>query len=190
VLNSLAENGGLIRADGGQVVMTAGAKDALLANVVNNTDVIEARTVENRDGIITLLGGTTAGTVKVGGTLDASGLGLPPRSGADGQRDGGTIQALANHVGVMDGAIITANGTWNGGTILIGGDYQGKKPAVPTAQVTYLAPTAILSADGGVITPSPVLGKIGTKASATPARSSSGPTTPPGRMARSPPGAA
>jgi filamentous hemagglutinin family protein len=50
VLNSLAENGGLLRADGGRVVMTAGAKDALLASVVNNTGVIEARTVENHGG--------------------------------------------------------------------------------------------------------------------------------------------
>ena len=40
VLNSLAENGQLIRADGGQVLMLAGARDSLLASVVNNTGII------------------------------------------------------------------------------------------------------------------------------------------------------
>jgi trimeric autotransporter adhesin len=98
VLTSLAENGGLIRADGGQVFMTAGARDSLMASAVNNTGVIEARTVESHDGTITLLGGTTAGTVNVGGTLDTS----APNSG-----DGGLIETSAAHVKVADGARVT-----------------------------------------------------------------------------------
>jgi filamentous hemagglutinin family protein len=53
VLNSMAANGGLIRADGGQVLMSAGAQKALLASVVNNTGIIEARTLENHEGTIT-----------------------------------------------------------------------------------------------------------------------------------------
>src|ERR1700683_4920927 len=61
VWRSVAANGGLIRADGGQVIMTAGARDALLASVVNNTGVIEARTVGTHDGTITLLAGMTTG---------------------------------------------------------------------------------------------------------------------------------
>ena len=52
VLNSLADNSGVIRADGGQVLMSAGAQDALLASVVNNTGIIEANTVENHGGSI------------------------------------------------------------------------------------------------------------------------------------------
>ncbi|HWW04671.1 YDG domain-containing protein [Collimonas sp.] len=109
VLNSLAENGGLIRADGGRVIMTAGAKDALLASVVNNTGVIEARTVENQGGTITLLGGMAAGTVNVGGTLDAS----APNGG-----NGGFIETSAANVKVANDARITTAaalglaGTW------------------------------------------------------------------------------
>ena len=108
-LNNLAENGGLIQADGGTVVMSAGAKNALLASVVNNTGVIEARTVENHNGTVELLGGMTAGTVNVGGTLDAS----APAGG-----DGGFIETNAAHVEVANDAKVTTlaaagkTGTW------------------------------------------------------------------------------
>ncbi len=108
-LNNLAENGGLINADGGMVVMTAGAKNALLNSVVNNTGVIEARTVEKHNGTISLLGGMTAGTVNVGGTLDAS----APDGG-----NGGFIETSAAHVEVTNDAKITTAasmglaGTW------------------------------------------------------------------------------
>ena len=108
-LNNLAENKALIQADGGQVLMTAGAKDALLASVVNNTGVIEARTVQNNNGTIVLLGGMTAGTANVGGTLDAS----APNGG-----DGGFIETSAAQVNIAPDAQITTaaanglTGTW------------------------------------------------------------------------------
>jgi len=109
VLDSLAANGGLIRADGGQVLMTAGAEKSLLASVVNNAGVIEARTLENHDGAIKLLGGMTAGTVNVGGTLDAS----APMTG-----NGGSVETSAAHVEIAGGAKVTTaaamglNGSW------------------------------------------------------------------------------
>jgi filamentous hemagglutinin family protein len=108
-LNNLAENGGLIQADGGQVILNAGAKDAVLASVVNNTGIIEARTVENHAGTIILLGGMQSGTVNVGGTLDAS---APVRG------NGGFVETSAAHVKVADGTKITTaaqnglTGTW------------------------------------------------------------------------------
>jgi trimeric autotransporter adhesin len=97
-LNNLAANNQLIQADGGLVIMTAGAKEALLASVVNNTGVIEARTVQSHDGTIELLGGMTAGTVNVGGTLDAS----APEGG-----NGGFIETSAAHVEVAEDAKVT-----------------------------------------------------------------------------------
>ncbi|HUH56639.1 MAG TPA: YDG domain-containing protein, partial [Rhodanobacter sp.] len=108
-LNALAENRQLIVADGGQVLMSAGAKDALLASVVNNTGTIQAQTVQNRAGKIVLLGGMAAGTTHVAGTLDAS----APNSG-----DGGFIETSAAHVQVSDGTRISTlaaagnNGSW------------------------------------------------------------------------------
>lgn len=98
-LDNLAENGGLIRADGGHVIMNAGARDSLLASVVNNTGVIEAQGVEERAGTILLLGGMSAGTVQVGGTLDVS----APQHG-----DGGFIETSAAHVQIADGVRVTA----------------------------------------------------------------------------------
>jgi filamentous hemagglutinin family protein len=97
VFNALAENGGLIQADGGLVVMTAGAANSLLASVVNNTGTIEARTIQNHAGTITLLGGMQAGTVNVDGTLDAS---------AQNGGNGGAIETSAATVNVGDSARI------------------------------------------------------------------------------------
>ena len=97
-LNALAENGGLIQADGGQVLLSAGARDSLLASVVNNTGVIQARTVQEQEGKIVLLGGMAAGTTNVGGTLDAS----APNGG-----NGGFIETSAHTVNVADSASIT-----------------------------------------------------------------------------------
>ena len=108
-LNNLAENRQLIVADGGRVIMTAGAKDALLASVVNNTGVVQAQTVQNHNGTITLLGGMAAGQVNVGGTLDAS----APNGGS-----GGSIETSAAQFNLANDAHITAAaphgkaGTW------------------------------------------------------------------------------
>jgi filamentous hemagglutinin family protein len=98
VIKTLAENGGLIQADGGKVLMTAGAAKSLLASVVNNTGVIEARTVNQQGGTITLLGGMQNGAVNVAGTLDAS----APNGG-----NGGFIETSAAHVQVASDAKVT-----------------------------------------------------------------------------------
>src|SRR5476649_953510 len=71
-VNALVQNGGLIRADGGQVLLTAQSAGNLLQSAVNNTGVIQAQTVENHNGTIKLLGDRQSGSVNVSGTLDAS----------------------------------------------------------------------------------------------------------------------
>jgi trimeric autotransporter adhesin len=108
-LDNMAENRQLIVADGGQVLMTAGARDSLLASAVNNTGTVQAQSVQNHDGVITLLGGMEAGSVNVGGTLDAS----APNGG-----NGGKIETSAAHFKLATDAKITAAapagkaGTW------------------------------------------------------------------------------
>ncbi|MEL0168577.1 MAG: filamentous hemagglutinin N-terminal domain-containing protein [Pseudomonadaceae bacterium] len=104
-IDALVENHQLIRANGGQVVMTANATNALLQTVVNNTGIIEAQTLENQSGTIVLKGGFNGGTVNVAGTLDAS----APDSG-----DGGFIDTSGANVKVAGGTHVTTkanNGT-------------------------------------------------------------------------------
>ena len=98
VVNALVQNGGLIQSDGGQVMLTAQAAGSLMSSAVNNTGVIQAQTLVNRNGKISLLADMQKGTVNVIGTLDAS----APNGG-----DGGFIETSAAHVKVADGAHIT-----------------------------------------------------------------------------------
>ena len=108
-VGALVQNGGLIQADGGSVVLTAQAAGDLLKTVVNNTSVIEAHTIDTRGGTIKLLGDMQSGTVNAGGTLDAS----APVSG-----NGGFIDTSAAHVTMGDGLHVTTDaphgltGTW------------------------------------------------------------------------------
>ncbi len=95
---ALAYNGGLIQASGGSVLMTAQASNALLQTVVNNQGVIEAQTLEERNGSIVLLGGFEQDRVVVAGVLDAS----APNGG-----DGGFIETSAAVVQVLPAAQVT-----------------------------------------------------------------------------------
>ncbi len=118
-LNNLANNGGLVQADGGQVIMSAGARDALLASVVNNTGVIQAHTVQNVGGNITLLGDSVVHS----GRVDAS--------GATGADTGGRIAINARQVALLDGAL-HADGA-RGGQVSVSAPHLGQSAAI-TAQ--------------------------------------------------------
>jgi len=108
-VKALIQNGGLIQADGGQVLMTARAASELLKSAVNNTGVIEAQNVDMRSGTIKLLADSQSGVVNVSGTLDAS----APNGG-----NGGAIETSAATVNVADNAKVTTaapnglTGTW------------------------------------------------------------------------------
>jgi len=149
---ALAENRQLIQADGGTVIMTARAYDALLNTVVNNTGVIEARTIQNQGGEISLLGGADGGTVSVDGTLDAS----APDGG-----NGGLIETSGAHVHVADSARISTLATsGNSGTWLIdpadytvaatNGDITGAALGanLQTGNVTILSTQGTVNASG------------------------------------------
>jgi len=109
LVHALVQNGGLVQADGGQVLMTTQAAGSLLSTAVNNTGVIRAQTISTRGGTIKLLGDMQGGTVSAGGTLDAS----APNGG-----DGGFVETSAARVAVHDDARISTSaaygstGTW------------------------------------------------------------------------------
>jgi filamentous hemagglutinin family protein len=92
----------------------------------------------NPDGTVKLTGSnvtipTTPGTTIVSGKVDVS------------SQTGGTVTALGKRVGVID-ANINASGTNGGGTVLIGGDYQGKG-TLPNADRTYVDSKSVINAD-------------------------------------------
>lgn len=95
-LDALIENKEAIYADGGTVILTAKAADELLSAQVNNDGLIQARTIGDLTGAITLL--ADGGTTTVDGTLDAS----APSSG-----NGGFIETSGKRVTVVDSAMIT-----------------------------------------------------------------------------------
>jgi filamentous hemagglutinin family protein len=115
---ALVDNKQLIEANGGQVFMSAKAADAITTAMVNNSGIIEARTMQLVNGTVQMVTGTimlmsdmNVGTVNVGGTLDAS----APNGG-----DGGFIETSAAHVHIADDVnITTAAPSGNTGSWLI-----------------------------------------------------------------------
>ncbi|MEH1765344.1 CHAT domain-containing protein [Nostoc sp.] len=92
----------------------------------------------NPDGTVKLTASnvtipTTPGTTIVSGRVDVS------------SQTGGTVTALGKRVAVID-ANINASGTNGGGTVLIGGDYQGKG-TLPNADQTYVNSNSVIAAD-------------------------------------------
>ncbi|MHC5759952.1 CHAT domain-containing protein [Nostoc sp.] len=95
----------------------------------------------NPDGTVQLTGSkvtipTTPGTTIVSGKVDVS------------SQAGGTVTALGKKVAVVD-ANINASGTNGGGTVLIGGDYQGKG-TLPNADQTYVDSNSVINADSNL----------------------------------------
>ena len=102
VINALVENNSSIRADGGLVILSTQAANSVLDNAVNNTGVIQARSLDNKAGTIRLLAGTESGsTVVLNGTLDASAL---------GDSEPGLIETSANQLIVTSNSVVTTMG--------------------------------------------------------------------------------
>ena len=108
-VRTLIENKQLIVADGGQVLMTGKAADALSASVVANSGTVQARTLAQKDGRILLLADMAHGEVIHSGLLDAS----APQGG-----NGGFVETSANRVTLPAGRQVTTSaangstGTW------------------------------------------------------------------------------
>ena len=152
-------NSGELNADGGRVVMTAAVARDLAGSVVNNSGVIRASGTVSKDGAIYLVGDggdvSSSGSLNVSGTRGGSATiqstgttllsGTVDATGSAGK--GGTVQVLGQYAGLTGNASIDASGTSGGGTVLVGGDYQGKNSAVQNAQRTYVGADAVIKAD-------------------------------------------
>lgn len=137
-VNALVENGGAILSEGGQVTLTARALGSLADTVVNNTGVVSATSLVERNGRILLDGGDT-GTVRVGGTLDAGGL-------AAGRR-GGAVSIQGHDIVLADGGAIDVRGDAGGGSVAVGKDDGASATATPHAATTTMAAGHAIRAD-------------------------------------------
>lgn len=96
--NALVENTANIRAAGGTVSLEAvGLDDLTKSAVVNNTGIIEAKTLRNTSGKIELLADPRRGRINLGGTLNASA----------NEGNGGTVNTFAAQVSADAAAVVT-----------------------------------------------------------------------------------
>jgi len=83
--------------------------------------------------------GQGTGDVLVSGTIDASATGA--------RETGGRVEITGERVGLFNTARVDASGPAGGGTILVGGDFQGKNSDIRNAARTYIGKDATLTAD-------------------------------------------
>ncbi|MBU0547560.1 MAG: filamentous hemagglutinin N-terminal domain-containing protein, partial [Candidatus Omnitrophica bacterium] len=137
-INVGVENTGIINVDGGQVYIAVEAVKDVFDNLINQEGVIKAGSMVQKEGKIVLVSNSD-GIVQNTGTLDASAV----EPGAKG----GTVHVLGEKVGLFGNAKIDVSGDAGGGTVLVGGDYQGKNPDVRNATAIYMGPNTSINAD-------------------------------------------
>jgi fibronectin-binding autotransporter adhesin len=160
-IDTLIENRQAIRAEGGAILLTAAGAEAVTRGVINNSGVLEASSLTSDGGRIVLTAGNDI-TLGAGSTVAVDGkkggeITVQARTGtllADGSLaargaagKGGDIQLLGHQVGLVNAAQVDASGATGGGTVLVGGDYQGANAGVQNAFRTYVGPQSTITAD-------------------------------------------
>jgi filamentous hemagglutinin family protein len=164
------ENGGMIESPAGEVILAAGKTVQLLETSTPGVRVELTADEQQALNVGTILAdsgriGMTAGLVRQSGTLSASSvvneggrvfLRATGDTIVDGNSritatgtTGGSVEVLGTRVAVTGQAEIDASGTQGGGKILVGGDFQGKNPDIPNAQIAFFGPDAQLTANAG-----------------------------------------
>jgi filamentous hemagglutinin family protein len=132
-LSAHVNNTGSIIADGGRVFLTVATVSQLLDNIINVQGLIRATSFADNAGVISLRGDAST-QVTVGGTLDVSGDKV------------GSVSITGSSLNLEGSTKISANGANGGGTIEIGGGWQGRGP-LPNSQNTTVAVGAQLEAN-------------------------------------------
>ena len=209
--NAQIQNSGVIEADGGTVLISAPTADMLLASVVNNSGILRASSMTERNGCIVIESGSLINTgtftspeidANVNNLFDAGTWNANSSSGGghiqinatgqivqsatsrmttDGTEGGrilfnagealslsGTLSAngsigrggeimLTAPQTLLTGAIIESNGQTGGGTLLIGGEWQGKGSNLANAasatmtKSSKITANALDSGNGGTV---------------------------------------
>ena len=129
----LIQQGGTINANS---VVVGESGQIMLKATRNTTREAGSTTTANgpAGGNITIQSGDTT---MVSGTVQAKGS----------EAHGGSIKVLGNLVGLDGKASLDASGATGGGTVLVGGDFQGGNPEVQNAFRTYVGPDVTIKAD-------------------------------------------
>lgn len=134
VYGALVRNAGVAEANG--AVVSAGGQIRFVATKDLTIDAgsrISANGVDGGNVLLQAEGGTNL----IAGTVEAT--------GSTGK--GGSVQALGVRVGVIGNGVIDASGDTGGGTVLVGGDYQGKNSDVQNAERTLIGSDGVIRAD-------------------------------------------
>ena len=165
------ENTGIITAPNGEVILAAGRSVQLAdpgnpqlrvlvsapADQALNLGQIIAQggSIGMAGALVSQRGVLNANSAVVGENgrivLKASGKALleagSVTSATGGAGTGGQIQVLGEQVGLLGNAKVDASGAAGGGTVLLGGDYQGKNAAVQNARQVLVGKDASVNAD-------------------------------------------
>ncbi|MCB1204663.1 MAG: filamentous hemagglutinin N-terminal domain-containing protein, partial [Verrucomicrobiae bacterium] len=145
----VARSGG----DGGSVEVDAGNGRVNLAGVVDaggaenggEVSVVGNEIVQAAGSAVVASGGTLGGKVKVDAADTMSLSGAVRSEGTFGA--GGQVDLTARSILINDSAVVSANGDALGGTLRIGGDYQGRDTGLREAETVRVEDGAKLSAD-------------------------------------------
>ncbi|AZE47344.1 filamentous hemagglutinin [Pseudomonas chlororaphis] len=164
-VDALVKNGGLLKADGGQVLMTAKSAGTMLQTVVNNQGTIEANTLRGTAGKITLDGGDV-GKVVVAGTMTASALGTVGNGGLIETKGANTEVQLASRVNTQASNGQTGNWKITSNTVKVSPTAaSGSDTAYTDTLSSNLATTNIelASSSGDVVVGGPVTWNSGNR---------------------------
>ena len=129
-IQALVDNAQAVQAPGGLIILSAQAVDQLQGSVTNSGGSLSANSMKLRNGRIVL---DASGSVQVTGKLEAN-----SNKGKAGQ-----ITLTGEQITLQSGAQLEAKGATGGGTVLVGGDWQGSNGVRQAHQVDMQAGASI-----------------------------------------------
>ena len=108
----------------------------IFAGTLRHSGVIQAVRADMQGGKVVL---------RAVGDAYLQGQGQINAASATGQ--GGSVDVLGNRVAMLDDAVIDVSGKRGGGSVRVGGDYQGGNPNISNADISYVGPKAVIKAD-------------------------------------------
>jgi hypothetical protein len=135
-----------VRAEGGLILISANSANALRESVIKNTGTLSAPTLSEVGGRIILDAGPR-------GTADLSGQ-ITARAEAPSAK-GGSVVATGEHLILHSDLVVDASGQASGGSVLVGGGWQGAGDTRQATTVTMESGSKIdvsskVNGDGGV----------------------------------------